>query len=197
MTSVSLFCKFQKIDISYGTSFYAKEREVHYEKAVLQEDISIHTSEMGKFIKADVYKPLLKVENNSFYLGFGVRMEEALAVDSKYGNLNYLTPIYFSTLYLRDYNNISFYGKFNIGYEFALEKGNNISKLDGYDEAKLSGGMYFGIESGIEYRNFLLGINYNQSSTKLIIPNGENQVEGKVDRDFSTIALVLGYRFDI
>jgi hypothetical protein len=121
--SVSLFCKFQKIDISYGTSFYAKEREVHYEKSVLQEDTSIHASETGKFIKADVYKPLLKVENNSFYLGFGIRLEEALDVDSEYGNLNYLTPIYFSTLYLRDNPNISFYGKFNIGYEFAFEKG--------------------------------------------------------------------------
>ena len=197
MISVSLFCEFQKIDISYGASFYAKEREVHYEKSVLQEDTSIHASEIGKFIKADVYKPLLKVENNSFYLGFGIRLEEALDVDSEYGNLNYLTPIYFSTLYLRDNPNISFYGKFNIGYEFAFEKGDYINKFDGYDEAKLSGGMYFGIESGIEYRDFLLGINYNQSSTKVIIPNGENQVEGKVDRDFSTIALVLGYRFDI
>ena len=57
--------------------------------------------------------------------------------------------------------------------------------------------MHFGIESGIEYKNILLGLNYNQSSTKLLIPSGVNQVEGKVDREFSTIALVLGYRFDI
>ena len=192
-----MFCEFKKIDVSYGTSFYAKEREMYYEDSVLQEDKSVHASNNGKFVKFDMYSPLLKVENNSLYMGFGMRLEEALEVNSEYGNFNYLTPIYISTLYLKENKNINFYGKFNIGYEFALEKGDELKKFDGYKEAKLSGGMHFGIESGIEYKKFLLGINYNQSSTKITIPEGDNQLEGKIDRDFSTIGLVLGYRFDI
>lgn len=195
--SISIFCEFQKLDIGYGTSFYAKEREMHYEESVLQEDNSLHANNNGKFIKFDMYSPLIKVESHKLYIGFGVRLEEALEVNSQYGNLNYLTPIYFSTLYLKNNKNIDFYSKFNLGYEFAITKGEGLSKFDGYSKAKLSGGMHFGIESGIEYKNYLLGINYNQSSTKIKIPTGDNQVEGKVDRDFSTIALVLGYRFDI
>lgn len=195
--SINIFCKFQKVDIEFGSSFYAKEREMHYEESVLQNDSSFHANNNSKSAKVDVYKPLLKVENHIFYLGFGVRLEEALAIDSQYGNLNYLTPLYFSTLYLKKNEKINFYGKFNIGYEFAFEKGKNVKKFDGDNEARVSGGMHFGIESGIEYKNILLGLNYNQSSTKLLIPSGVNQVEGKVDREFSTIALVLGYRFDI
>ena len=101
LISINIFCKFQKVDIEFGTSFYAKERDMHYEEAVLQNDSSFHATNYSKSVKVDVYKPLLNVENNTFYLGFGVRLEEALAIESQYGNLNYLTPLYFSTLYLK------------------------------------------------------------------------------------------------
>ena len=62
--------------------------------------------------------------------------------------------------------------------------------------AEVKGGLHFGLEGGIVYRNFILGLSYNQTSTKLQIPQGINQRKGKVDIDYISYTLNLGYQFD-
>ena len=196
MISLYAFSDFNKLDISLGTSCYEKVREGKFENEVMLSDNRYDGLNSSKSIKIDLYSPLLKVENHTFSIGFGFRVEEAVKTYSEYSNLNYLTPVYFTCLYLKDDKYFNFYGKFNLGYEFAFSKRGNLYDFIGYERAKLEGGLYFGVESGIEYKNLILGINYNRSSTKLVIPAGVNQNSGKIDEDFSTIALVLGYRLD-
>lgn len=194
--SMNLFGKIEKLDISIGNSFYSKERDMFYED-VLQSDKSYHGTNNPMAIKVELYSPLLSVENHKFYKGLGIRLEKSVESDSSFANLNYMTPVYFAMMYQKEFGKYNLYGKFNIGYDFAIGKEEYLEKFNGYKNAEINGGMYFGMECGIEYKSLIVGINYNQSSTKLDIPSGTGQVEGKVDRDFSTIALNIGYRLEM
>ena len=129
---------------------------------------------------------------NNLYRGVGIKFEEYANVNSSYTELNCFIPIYFSVLYTKELNPISYYGKFNIGKELALDK-KKVNELD----SELTGGVYYGIETGIIYENIYLGINYGQTSSKLESSENQTRKEGKVDIDSSIIGLVLGYNFNI
>lgn len=188
---VSIYPKIELISISTGNSFYAKQRQVVYEDSKMTSDKDYKFNDVSNF-RLEIYDKILTVKNNNLYRGVGIKFEEYANVDSSYTELNCFIPIYFSVLYTKELKPISYYGKFNIGKELALDK-KKVNELD----SELTGGVYYGIETGIIYENIYLGINYGQTSSKLESSENQTRKEGKVDIDSSIIGLVLGYNFNI
>ncbi len=188
---VSIYPKIELISISTGNSFHAKQRQVVYEDSKMTSDKDYKFNDVSNF-RLEIYDKILTVKNNNLYRGVGIKFEEYANVDSSYTELNCFIPIYFSVLYTKELRPISYYGKFNIGKELALDK-KKVNELD----SDLTGGVYYGIETGIIYENIYLGINYGQTSSKLESSENQTRKEGKVDIDSSIIGLVLGYNFNI
>ena len=188
---VSIYPKIEHISNSTGNSFYAKQRQVVYEDSKMTSDKDYKFNDVSNF-RLEIYDKILTVKNNNLYRGVGIKFEEYANVDSSYTELNCFIPIYFSVLYTKELNPISYYGKFNIGKELALDK-KKVNELD----SELTGGVYYGIETGIIYENIYLGISYGQTSSKLESSENQTRKEGKVDIDSSIIGLVLGYNFNI
>lgn len=188
---VSIYPKIELISISTGNSFYTKQRQVVYEDSKMTSDKDYKFNNISSF-KFEIYDKILTVKNNNLYRGIGIKFEEYASVDSSYTELNCFIPIYFSVLYTKELKPISYYGKFNIGKELALDK-KRVDELN----SELTGGVYYGIETGIIYENIYLGINYGQTSSKLESSENQTRKEGKVDIDSSIIGLVLGYNFNL
>lgn len=147
-------------------------------------------------VRIEAYKPLLKVSKHNIYLGGGLKIEEPIEFNHEFSAMSYLTPIYFSTLYSYEDIDYDLFGKFNIGYELAFDNKKNVEIYDTALIAKAKGGLHFGLEGGVVYKKFILGLSYNQTSTKLVIPEGVTQKEGKVDIDYISYSINLGYQFD-
>lgn len=190
---------FNKLDLYYSENPEVKVRIVKIEdiegKLTFISDSKIDSYEKSQSLKLEFYQPLLKVDKHKINIGYGLKFQEPVSFDSKYSRLTYLIPLYFSTLYEFNQNKYEYFGKFNIGYGFAMDNKDEVRKFDGYDTARVLGGLYFSLESGIIYENVILGLSYNQASTKMIVTKGNNQNSGKVDIDYSMISLNLGYRF--
>ncbi len=159
-------------------------------------DSTSKSTKNTQVIRVEVYKPLLKVSKHNIYLGGGLKVHEPIEFNHDFSAMSYLSPVYFSTLYSYEDKNYDLFGKFNIGYELAFDNKKNVEPYDTDLIAEVKGGLHFGLEGGIVYRNFILGLSYNQTSTKLEIPQGINQRKGKVDIDYISYTLNLGYQFD-
>lgn len=165
-------------------------------KLTFVRDETTLSSKTAQGLRIEGYKPLLKVSKHNIYLGAGLKIEEPIEFNHDFSAMSYLSPIYFSTLYNYENEIYDLFGKFNIGYELAFDNKKNVKPYDTELIAEVKGGLHFGLEGGIVYRNFILGLSYNQTSTKLEIPEGINQKKGKVDIDYISYTLNLGYQFD-
>lgn len=159
-------------------------------------DLTSKSSKDSKGLKIEAYKPLLKVSKHNIYLGGGIKFGEPVEFNQNFSAMSYLSPLYFSTLYSYEDKNYDLFGKFNIGYELAFDNKKNVKPYDTDLIAEVQGGLHFELEGGIVYKNFILGLSYNQTSTKLEIPEGISQRKGKVDIDYTSYTLNLGYQFD-
>ena len=163
-------------------------------KLTILGDETENISNPGRSLRMEAYRPLLKLDIHSIQIGLGLSLTNPLSFDNKHSSLNYFTPLYFSTLYEFSKYKYDIFGKFNVGYEFAINNENELEKFHRESNAELKGGVHFGLEGGIEYKNYILGLAYNFTSTKLMAPQGENQYKSKTDLDFSMFSLNVGYR---
>lgn len=165
-------------------------------KLTVISDENTESTKDTKSIRVEVYKPLLAVYKHSIHIGAGIKIEEPVEFNHEFSAMSYLTPIYFSTLYTYNEKKYDLFGKFNIGYELAIDNKKNVEKYDSDLRAKMQGSLYFGLEGGVVYRNIILGLGYNQTSTKLEIPKGPSQEKGKVDIDYVNYTINIGYQFN-
>lgn len=189
-----------RIDFYYQENFDTKIRVIRINEKdgvyTFVNDDTIKSKYKNQSIKIELYKPLLKVENHKISIGYGVKIQDLVEFNSEYTNLTYLIPMYLSTLYEYNKKPYDIFGKFNIGYGLAVNNKDVLENFDGYSSAKIRGGLNFSLESGIVYKNFILSLAYDQSSTKLLITQGENQSNATVDIDYSIVSIGLGYKFD-
>lgn len=191
--------KFNRINLYYtqntsGQVRIAEEAEVNGKLTIVRDETK-EIKNLGGVLRVEAYSPLLLVDKHSIQIGAGFSFENPRNFNDKFSNLNYFTPLYFSTLYEYSKDKYEIFGKFNVGYEFAINNEGELKKFDRASKSELLGGIYFGLESGIQYKSYILGLAYNFTSTKLTAPEGENQYKTKTDLDFSLFSLNLGYRF--
>lgn len=192
---------FDRIDVSYAGAFKTSTRITEEadtnNKLILIRDVKIDSINRPYSLQIEVYKPLLKVDNHSLRIGSGVKLGKDVEMSDKYNSLNYFFPIYFTILYSNTQNICDYYGKFRVGYDFGFFRKANVDNFNGDEGAKLKGGIYFSLENGVLYKDFLFGLGYDFTSTKLLSPHGSNQLSTKTDLDYGRIYLTLGYSYKL
>ena len=106
-------------------------------------------------------------------------------------------PLYLTTRYnFKNSSEVTPYVKANLGYSFnsGSMKWRNILERG---EAKIKGGLYTGIGTGIQYKNFVVDLSYNWNSMRVnrTVNTGFTRYEDKFNLNHGTLTLGLGYSF--
>ena len=106
-------------------------------------------------------------------------------------------PIFFTTRYnFKNASEITPYVKGNLG--LAITSGKVESKNILADESlKFESGIYYGIGTGLQYKNFVADLSYNVNTmkTKYSFNMPGYKEEGKFNTNHGTLTLGVGYSF--
>lgn len=106
-------------------------------------------------------------------------------------------PIFFTTRYnFKNASEITPYVKGNLG--LAINSGKVESKnLVAKESLKFGSGVYYGIGTGLQYKNFIADLSYNVNTmkTKYNFNRPGYKEEGKFNTNHGTLTLGVGYSF--
>ena len=106
-------------------------------------------------------------------------------------------PIFFTTRYnFKNASEITPYVKGNLG--LAINSGKVESKnLVAKESLKIGSGVYYGIGTGLQYKNFVADLSYNVNTmkTKYSFNMPGYKEEGKFNTNHGTLTLGVGYSF--
>ena len=106
-------------------------------------------------------------------------------------------PIFFTTRYnFKNTSEITPYVKGNLG--LAINSGKVESKnLVAKESLKFGSGVYYGIGTGLQYKNFVADLSYNVNTmkTKYSFNRPGYKEEGKFNTNHGTLTLGVGYSF--
>ena len=106
-------------------------------------------------------------------------------------------PIFFTTRYnFKNASEITPYVKGNLG--LAINSGKVESKnLVAKESLKFGSGVYYGIGTGLQYKNFVADLSYNVNTmkTKYSFNRPGYKEEGKFNTNHGTLTLGVGYSF--
>ncbi len=126
-------------------------------------------------------------------LGLGAKYQKSILSDS-FANDSYVNtiPVYFNTRFSTRSEKINYFVEGQIGY-VCIDEGTMIDDLENYfDESiKVKGGLYTGIEAGMEISDFYMALNYS-------ISNFEREKTTNLEKEsykYMKPSLIFGIRF--
>ncbi len=150
----------------------------------------------GIELSAEYRAPILE----DFELGGGISYKHN-ALDGKgayeHKGVNSV-PLYFTARYnFKNSSEITPYIKANLGYAFNSGSLKSYVSPALYGEAKIKGGFYSGLGTGIQYKNFVADLSYNWNGMKVerTLYDAPYRYEDKFTLNHGTLTLSVGYSF--